>query len=60
MGKDRIADAVKQAEGSIKEAISKAVGDAKLVAQAKNDNVVGKIQNAIGSVNDTVRDAAKK
>ena len=60
MDKDRIAGPAKQAKRAIKEATGKAVGDAKLVAEAKNDNVVGKIQNAIGCVNDTVRDAAKK
>jgi uncharacterized protein YjbJ (UPF0337 family) len=60
MDKDRIAGAAKQAKGAIKEATGKAVGDAKLVAEGKNDKVAGKIQNAIGGVNDTVRDAAKK
>ncbi|MGD0187233.1 MAG: CsbD family protein [Roseiarcus sp.] len=60
MDKNRIAGAAKQAKGAIKEATGKTVGDAKLVAEGKNDNLVGKIQNAIGGVNDAVRDAAKK
>jgi uncharacterized protein YjbJ (UPF0337 family) len=60
MDKNRIAGVAEQAKGAIKEATGKAVGDAKLVAEGKNDKVVGKIQNAIGGVNDAVRDAAKK
>ena len=60
MDKDRIEGAAKQAKGAIKEAAGKAVGDSKLMAEGKHDKVVGKIQNAVGGVNDAVRDAAKK
>ncbi len=60
MDKDRIAGAAKQAKGAIKEAAGKLLGDSKLVAEGKSDKVEGKVQNAIGGLKDTVRDALKK
>jgi uncharacterized protein YjbJ (UPF0337 family) len=51
MDKDRIAGAAKQAKGVIKEAVGKAVGDAKLTA----DRVEGKFQNAVGGLKDSLR-----
>jgi uncharacterized protein YjbJ (UPF0337 family) len=60
MDKDRIAGAAKQAKGAVKEAVGKAVGDSKLVAEGKGDKVEGKIQNAVGGVKDAVRDALKE
>ncbi len=60
MDKDRIAGAAKQAKGAIKEAAGKLLGDSKLVAEGKRDKVEGKVQNAIGGLKDTVRDALKK
>ena len=48
MNKDRIAGAAKQAKGAVKEAVGKAVGDAKLEEQGKSDKVEGKVQNAVG------------
>jgi uncharacterized protein YjbJ (UPF0337 family) len=60
MDKDRIAGAAKQAKGAVKEAVGKAVGDNKLVAEGKSDKVEGKIQNAVGGLKDAVRDALKK
>jgi uncharacterized protein YjbJ (UPF0337 family) len=59
MDKDRIAGAAKQAKGAVKEAVGKAVGDNKLVADGKSDKVEGKIQNAVGGLKDAVRDALK-
>ena len=59
MDKDRIAGAAKQAKGAVKEAVGKAVGDNKLVAEGKSDKVEGKIQNAVGGLKDAVRDALK-
>ena len=55
MDKDRLAGAAKQAKGAVKEAIGKAVGDAKLVAEGKSDKVEGKIQNAVGGLKDALR-----
>ena len=60
MDKDRIAGATKQAKGAVKEAVGKAVGDNKLVAEGKSDKVEGKVQNAVGSMKDAVRDALKE
>ena len=47
-------------KGAAKEAIGKAVGDAKLQSDGEADKAVGKIQNAVGCLNDAVRDAAKR
>jgi uncharacterized protein YjbJ (UPF0337 family) len=60
MDKDRIAGTAKQAKGAVKEAVGKAVGDNKLVAEGKSDKVEGKVQNAVGGLKDAVRDAVKK
>ena len=55
MDKDRIAGSAKEIKGSVKEAIGKATGDAKLQADGRADKVEGKAQNAIGGVKDEVR-----
>ena len=55
MDKDRIAGIAKQAKGALKEAAGKALGDAKLVAEGKNDKASGKVQNAIGGVKDALK-----
>jgi uncharacterized protein YjbJ (UPF0337 family) len=60
MDKDRIIGSAKEIKGAIKETIGKATGDAKLQADGKTDKTAGTIQNAIGGVRDTVRDALKK
>jgi len=56
MDKDRIVGSGKQIKGKIKEAVGKAVGDAKLTAQGKSDRAEGKVQNALGSAKDALRD----
>ena len=53
--KDRIASAAKEAEGAIKEAAGKVLGDARLTADGKSDKVEGKIQNAIGGLKDALK-----
>ena len=60
MDKDRNAGSVKEATGAAKVAVGKVVGDAKLQSDGKAEQAAGKIQNAIGGVNDAVRDALKK
>ena len=60
MDKDRIAGSAKVIKGSVKEAIGKVTGDAKLETEGKADKVEGKLQNAVGGVKDTVGDALKK
>jgi uncharacterized protein YjbJ (UPF0337 family) len=60
MDKNRIAGSTKELTGAAKEAVGKIVGDAKLQSDGKTEKAVGKIQNAVGGVNDAVRDAVKK
>jgi uncharacterized protein YjbJ (UPF0337 family) len=60
MDKDRIAGSAKQVKGSIKEAVGKAAGDAKLQSEGESDRLEGKIQNAVGGVKDTIRNALKE
>jgi uncharacterized protein YjbJ (UPF0337 family) len=60
MDKDRIIGAAKAAKGAVELAIGKVAGDAKLQADGHADKVEGKVQNAIGGLKDTARDASKQ
>jgi uncharacterized protein YjbJ (UPF0337 family) len=60
MDKDRIAGTAHEIKGSVKEAIGKAVGDAKLQSDGKTEQTAGKIQNAVGGVKDSLREIVKK
>ena len=60
MDKDRIAGSAKQVKGTVKQAVGKAVGDAKLESEGKADKVEGKVQNAVGGFKDTVKGALKR
>jgi uncharacterized protein YjbJ (UPF0337 family) len=53
--KDRIAGSAKVVKGKLKEAVGKAVGDAKLEAEGKSDKIEGKLQNAIGGLKDAIK-----
>jgi uncharacterized protein YjbJ (UPF0337 family) len=53
--KDRIAGSAKVVEGKVKEAAGKLVGDAKLQAKGKAEQVAGKVQNAVGGIKDTLK-----
>ncbi len=59
MDKDRIEGAATQAKGSMKEAVGKMTGDAKLQTEGAADKAAGKVQNAVGGMKDAVRDAVK-
>jgi uncharacterized protein YjbJ (UPF0337 family) len=59
MDKDRIAGSAKEIKGSVKQAVGKALGDAKLQSEGKADKAEGKVQNAVGGLKDTVRNALK-
>jgi len=59
MNRNRIDGMAKQADGTIKEALGKIVGDAKLVADGKAEQAAGKIQNAVGGVTDALKEAGK-
>jgi uncharacterized protein YjbJ (UPF0337 family) len=60
MDTDRIAGSAKEVKGTVKEAVGKVVGDAKLESEGKADKAEGKMQNAIGGLKDVVRDAVNK
>jgi len=60
MDKDRIAGAGHQAKGAVKEGLGKLTGDSKTEAEGKAEKIGGKVQNAIGSAKDSVRDAIDK
>lgn len=55
MDKDRIAGTAKEAKGSLKETIGKAIGDAKLQSGGKADKIKGKVRNATGGLNDALK-----
>ena len=55
MDKDRINGAAKTAKVKIKQAVGKTLGDAKMVADGKSDQIAGKAQNAIGGIKDALR-----
>lgn len=57
MDKDRMIGSAKVVKGKVKVATGKAIGDAKLVSKGETDKVEGKVQNAVGSIKDTIRDA---
>ena len=57
MDKDRVAGAVKQAKGMLKEAAGRATGDTKTEAKGKGERAGGRLQNMIGRVKDALRDA---
>ena len=60
MDKDRIVGSAKELKGKVKQAVGKAVGDAKLETEGKSDRVEGNVQNAAGGLKDAVREALKK
>ena len=60
MDKDRVVGSAKQVKGEVKQAVGKIVGDDKLVSEGKADKLEGKVQNTIGGIKDTIRDAVKE
>ncbi len=60
MDEDRIKGALEQAKGAIKEGAGKLTGDKKLEAEGVADKAAGKVQNTVGGVKDTARDALDK
>ena len=55
MDKDRIIGSAKQIKGEVKQAVGKAIGDAKLEQEGKADKVEGKVQNTIGGLKDRLK-----
>jgi uncharacterized protein YjbJ (UPF0337 family) len=60
MDKDRIEGAGKQAKGTVKEAWGKATGEAKTEVEGKADKAEGRVQNAVGGMKDSAREARDK
>jgi uncharacterized protein YjbJ (UPF0337 family) len=59
MDKDRVEGAAKTAGGKLKEAVGKLVGDQKTTAEGQAEQKVGRVQNAVGGLKDTIRDIQK-
>jgi uncharacterized protein YjbJ (UPF0337 family) len=55
MDKDRVVGSAKVVKGRMKEAVGKAVGDAKLESEGKADKIEGKVQNAVGGLKDAIK-----
>ena len=55
VNKDRVVGAAKTAKGKVKQAVGKSLGDAKMVADGKSDQIAGKTQNVIGGLKDALR-----
>jgi uncharacterized protein YjbJ (UPF0337 family) len=56
MDRDRVKGVADQTKGAIKENLGKAIGDEKLETEGKVDKVAGKIESAVGSAKDKIRD----
>ena len=57
MDKDRIKGAAKNVTGKAKTAVGKVFGDEKLKNEGRADQVKGKVQNTVGGIKDTIREA---
>ena len=55
LDKDRVVGSAKVVKGKVKEAVGKAVGDAKLEAEGTVDKIEGKVQNAVGGLKDAIK-----
>lgn len=53
--KDRVVGSAKVVRGKVKEAVGKAIGDAKLEAEGTADQIEGKVQNAVGGLKDAIK-----
>lgn len=60
MDQDRIEGAAKKIKGSVKEAVGKVTGDAKTEAEGNAEKNEGRIQNAVGGLKDSLREATGK
>ncbi|HUE18937.1 MAG TPA: CsbD family protein [Stellaceae bacterium] len=60
MDKDRIKGSAHQAKGAVKQGVGKLTGDTKLQSEGAAEKAGGKIENAVGGVKDSVRQALGK
>jgi uncharacterized protein YjbJ (UPF0337 family) len=59
MHKDQMKGAAKDAKGSMKEGVGKAVGNDRMVAEGAAERVEGKVQKGVGNLKDAARSALK-
>jgi uncharacterized protein YjbJ (UPF0337 family) len=57
MDKDRVEGSLHQAKGKVKEVAGKVTGDAKLEGEGKAEKAAGKVQNAVGGLKDSIKEA---
>lgn len=60
MDKDRVEGIGKQAKGAVKEVAGKVTGDAKTQVEGRAEKTEGKIQNAVGSAKDALKEHASR
>jgi uncharacterized protein YjbJ (UPF0337 family) len=60
MHKDQIEGAAKDAKGSMKEGLGKAIGNDRMAAEGAVERVEGKMQKGVGDMKNAARDALKK
>jgi uncharacterized protein YjbJ (UPF0337 family) len=59
MDREHIKGAADKVKGAIKDTAGKLTGDQKLQSEGKLDKAKGEAHNAVGNVNDAVRDLTK-
>jgi uncharacterized protein YjbJ (UPF0337 family) len=57
--KDEIKGAAKDAKGSMKEGMGKAMGDRRMEAEGMSERAAGKMQKGVGKMKDAARKALK-
>lgn len=60
MDKDRVEGSAHQAKGAVKEVAGKVTGDTKTEAEGAAEKAAGKVQNAVGGLKDSAREALDK
>jgi uncharacterized protein YjbJ (UPF0337 family) len=60
MDSDRVKGAAHEAKGAVKEAAGKLTGDKKIEAEGAAERAAGKVQNAVGGLKDSAREALDK
>jgi uncharacterized protein YjbJ (UPF0337 family) len=60
MDKDRVEGVGHQVKGAVKEAAGKVTGDTKTEAEGAAEKTAGKVQNAVGGLKDSAREAIDK
>lgn len=60
MDEDRVEGIGHKVKGAVKEAFGKVTGDKKTEAEGTTEKTAGKVQNTVGGIKDTARDALDK